>query len=126
MGKFTLHIWTSSHGTYMLSLVLFAHLVRLYEKGGKRYSNIRFYGSFVAYKCLLVVHFILVFFTMQLRSSFSKAFSRSHKKSKHGVSGGSVSDIEGLERGESSAPSSPQLQRANGESGEADCQSTMG
>ncbi|XP_050732907.1 neuron navigator 2-like isoform X6 [Eriocheir sinensis] len=57
-----------------------------------------------------------------LRSSFSKAFSRGHKKSKHGGAGGSVSDIEGWERGES-APSSPQLQRANGDSSEGDCQS---
>ncbi|XP_063844277.1 protein sickie-like isoform X2 [Scylla paramamosain] len=59
-----------------------------------------------------------------LRSSFSKAFSRGHKKSKQGVSGGSVSDIEGMERGDSSAPASPQLQRANGEPVELDCQST--
>ncbi|KAG0703727.1 Neuron navigator 2 [Chionoecetes opilio] len=58
-----------------------------------------------------------------LRSSFSKAFSRNHKKSK-GMSGGSVSDIEGMERGDSSAPSSPQLQRANGDSMDGDCEST--
>nr|XP_053644541.1 protein sickie-like isoform X2 [Cherax quadricarinatus] len=54
-----------------------------------------------------------------LRSSFSKAFSRGHKKSKHGASGGSVSDMEGCERGDCSAPPSPQLHRAN----DADCQS---
>ncbi|XP_071526574.1 uncharacterized protein [Panulirus ornatus] len=58
-----------------------------------------------------------------LRSSFSKAFSRGHKKSKHGASGGSVSDIEGCDRGECSAPSSPQLHRANGGSGDPECQS---
>ncbi|XP_069191860.1 protein sickie isoform X6 [Procambarus clarkii] len=58
-----------------------------------------------------------------LRSSFSKAFSRGHKKSKHGASGGSVSDMEGCERGECSAPSSPQLQRANGGPNDIECQS---
>ncbi|KAK3876795.1 hypothetical protein Pcinc_018438 [Petrolisthes cinctipes] len=63
-----------------------------------------------------------------LRSSFSKAFSRGHKKSKGGGVGGSVSDIERWDRGgESSTPSSPQLHRANGGDGgisDADCQST--
>ncbi|XP_069979691.1 protein sickie isoform X5 [Penaeus vannamei] len=61
-----------------------------------------------------------------LRSSFSKAFSRGHKKSKHGVGGGSVSDVEGWERGECSAPSSPLLQRANGGTSDPECQSTTG
>ncbi|XP_042211886.1 neuron navigator 3-like isoform X4 [Homarus americanus] len=55
-----------------------------------------------------------------LRSSFSKAFSRGHKKSKPG---GSVSDMEGCDRGDCSAPSSPQLQRANGGSTDPECQS---
>lgn len=65
----------------------------------------------------------------QLRSSFSKAFSRGHKKSKGGGVGGSVSDMEGLERGgESSTPSSPQLHRASGSGdavSDAECQSTI-
>lgn len=65
----------------------------------------------------------------QLRSSFSKAFSRGHKKSKGGGVGGSVSDMEGLERGgESSTPSSPQLHRASGSGdavSDAECQSTV-
>ncbi|CAL4080352.1 unnamed protein product, partial [Meganyctiphanes norvegica] len=48
-----------------------------------------------------------------LRSSFTKAFSRGHKKSKGDLSSGSVSDMEGWEHGECSVPSSPMLQRAH-------------
>ncbi|CAL4071109.1 unnamed protein product, partial [Meganyctiphanes norvegica] len=48
-----------------------------------------------------------------LRSSFSKAFSRGQKKSKGDLCSGSVSDMEGWERGEYSVPSSPMLQRAH-------------
>ncbi|CAL4104536.1 unnamed protein product, partial [Meganyctiphanes norvegica] len=48
-----------------------------------------------------------------LRSSFSKAFSRGHKKSRGDLGSGSVSDIEGWEHGECSVPSSPMLQRAH-------------
>merc|ERR1711874_762634 len=48
-----------------------------------------------------------------LRSSFSRAFSRSHKKTKGDIASGSVSDMEVWEHGESSITSSPMLQRAH-------------
>ncbi|XP_064118223.1 neuron navigator 3-like isoform X3 [Macrobrachium nipponense] len=60
-----------------------------------------------------------------LRSSFSKAFSRGHKKNKHGT-GGSVSDVESWERGECSAPASPLMQRASGGQSDAESHSTTG